>query len=186
MKLAILISGSGRTLKNFIDVIAAGKLDATIAVVVSSAAGVKGVDIAREAGIPVQIVEPSRPSFSDEISAVADRHGVDLILLAGFIRFYRIPERYEGKVLNIHPALLPKYGGKGFYGHHVHEAVLKAGEKESGCTVHYADNVYDHGSIVLQRRVPIAPDETPETLAEKVFREECIAYPEAVRIIARR
>lgn len=100
--------------------------------------------------------------------------------MAGYLHFWKIPERYQGRVLNIHPSLLPQFGGKGFYGQLVHEAVLEAGVTESGCTVHFADNEYDHGPIILQRRVPVMPDDTPTDLAERVFRQECEAYPEAI------
>jgi folate-dependent phosphoribosylglycinamide formyltransferase PurN len=123
-------------------------------------------------------------SFSAAITAVLDRYDVELVLLSGFLRRYLFPERYRGRVLNVHPALLPRFGGQGMYGHHVHEAVLKAGERESGCTVHVADHEYDHGPIVLQRRVPVLPGDTPETLARRVFAAECEAYPEAVRLFA--
>ena len=112
------------------------------------------------------------------------RHPVDLVIMAGFLRRWIFPAAYEGRVLNIHPALLPKYGGKGYYGHHVHEAVLKAGEKESGCTVHFADHHYDRGPILVQKRVPVLPGDTPDTLAARVFEAECEAYPEAIELVA--
>jgi len=188
VKLAVLISGSGRTLQNFIDLIERGELPARVEVVVSSRADVQGVERARRHGRPVEIVPrknyPSEESFSDAITGILDRYAPDLALLAGFMSFYRIPPRWLGKVLNIHPALLPRFGGAGMYGHRVHEAVLAAGEKETGCTVHFADNQYDHGPIVLQRKVPVLPNDTPDSLAERVFREELSAYPEAVRLFA--
>jgi phosphoribosylglycinamide formyltransferase-1 len=105
--------------------------------------------------------------------------------MAGFLSLWEIPPELHGLVLNIHPALLPKFGGKGMHGHHVHEAVLAAGETESGCTVHYADNTYDTGPIIVQRRVPVRPGDTADTLAARVFEQECIAYPEAIRIVSR-
>jgi formyltetrahydrofolate-dependent phosphoribosylglycinamide formyltransferase len=188
VKLAVLISGSGRTLQNFIDLIERGELPARVEVVVSSRANVQGVERARKHRLPVEIVPrrnyPSEESFSDAITGILDRYAPDLVLLAGFMSFYRIPPRWLGKVLNIHPALLPRFGGAGMYGHRVHEAVLAAGEKETGCTVHFADNQYDHGPIVLQRKVPVLPNDTPDSLAERVFREELSAYPEAVRLFA--
>jgi folate-dependent phosphoribosylglycinamide formyltransferase PurN len=115
---------------------------------------------------------------------VLDRYDIDLIVMAGLLQKYLFPERFKGRVLNIHPGLLPRYGGLGMYGHHVHEAVLAAGDTESGLTVHIADDEYDHGPIVLQRKVPVLPGDTPETLAERVFEAECEAYPEAVRLMA--
>ena len=105
--------------------------------------------------------------------------------MAGFSCLWRIPPGFEGRVINIHPALLPDFGGRGYYGLRVHEAVLAAGCKTSGCTVHYCDNEYDHGPTILQRTVPVLSDDTPDTLADRVFREERIAYPEAIRIVAR-
>jgi folate-dependent phosphoribosylglycinamide formyltransferase PurN len=104
--------------------------------------------------------------------------------MAGFLQLLRIPDDFAGRVLNIHPALLPAFGGQGMYGRRVHKAVLAAGVKESGCTVHVADNEYDHGPIVLQRTVEVRPDDTPEALADRVFAAECEAYPEAIRLFA--
>lgn len=188
IRLGVLISGSGRTLQNFIDLIGGGKLDAEIAVVISSLSKVKGVDLARAAGLSVEIVgkkdHPDIDAFSDRIVGTLEAHAVDLVCLAGWTCLWRLPRRWFGRVMNIHPALLPKYGGKGFYGHHVHEAVLAAGDAESGCTVHFANNEYDAGPIILQRRCPVRPDDTPDTLATRVFEQELLAYPEAVRLFA--
>jgi phosphoribosylglycinamide formyltransferase 1 len=108
-----------------------------------------------------------------------------LALMAGFLSLWEIPQDWRGRVMNIHPALLPKFGGQGMHGEHVHAAVLAAGEKESGCTVHFADNTYDTGPIIVQRRVPVLPGDTPDTLAARVFEQECLAYPEAIRMYAR-
>ena len=190
LKLAVLISGGGTTLQNFINLIGLGKLDAKIEVVISSRPFVEGVERARRARIPTEVIERQRfesdEAYGAAITDVVDRCGVDLVLCAGFTRRYLFPERYKGRVLNIHPGLLPKFGGKGMYGHHVHEAVLTAGETESGCTVHIADEEYDRGPILVQQRVPVLPGDTPETLAARVFEAECIAYPEAVRLMADR
>jgi formyltetrahydrofolate-dependent phosphoribosylglycinamide formyltransferase len=186
--LGILLSGGGRTLQNLIDRIAAGTLDAKIDVVVSSDPAAHGLDRARQAGLPAVAVDRKSHrdarSFSDAITKALAPYPIDLVIMAGFIQLYLFPPDYEGRVLNIHPALLPKFGGKGFYGHRVHEAVLAAGEKESGCTVHFADHRYDRGSIILQRRVPVLPGDTADTLADRVFQEECEAYPEAIRRVA--
>ena len=105
-------------------------------------------------------------------------------MLAGFLSLLKIPDDYLGRVMNIHPALLPKFGGQGMYGHHVHEAVLAAGEQESGCTVHFADNQYDHGPVILQRRCPVKSDDTPDSLADRVMAEEREAYPQAIQMYA--
>jgi len=185
-RLAVLLSGGGRTLQNLIDCIGRGEIDAEIAVVISSLPQVKGVERARAAGLPVVVIRkkdhPDVDEFSRLIAETLDEYKPDLVCQAGWACYWRIPDRWLGKVMNIHPALLPKFGGKGFYGHHVHEAVLAAGEKASGCTVHFADNRYDAGPIILQRTVPVLGGDTPDTLAERVFEQECIAYPAAIRL----
>jgi phosphoribosylglycinamide formyltransferase-1 len=188
VRLGVLLSGSGRTLQNLIDRIEDGSLPARIAVVVSSHPDVKGLDRARGKKIPAVTVDYKQfedaKAFSAAVTQELDRHPIDLVIMAGFIRRYLFPKKYEGRVLNIHPALLPDFGGKGYYGHHVHEAVLKSGAKESGCTVHLADLQYDRGPILLQKRVPVLPGDTPDALAERVFQAECEAYPEAIRRMA--
>jgi phosphoribosylglycinamide formyltransferase-1 len=189
LRLGVLISGSGRTLQNFLDRIAGGSFPARIEVVVSSHPGVKGLERAAAAGVPAVAVDyrdhKDTAAFSRAVTDVLDRHPIDLVVMAGFIRRWTFPPNYAGRVLNIHPALLPKYGGKGFWGHHVHEAVLASGDRESGCTVHVADHQYDRGPIVLQKRVPVQPGDTPDTLADRVFQAECEAYPEAILRYAR-
>jgi formyltetrahydrofolate-dependent phosphoribosylglycinamide formyltransferase len=188
VRLGVLLSGGGRTLQNLIDRIEDGSLPAHIEVVVSSHPGVKGLERARAKKIPAVTVDYKQfddaKAFSQAVTQELDRHPVDLVVMAGFIRRYLFPGKFEGRVLNIHPALLPDFGGKGMYGHHVHEAVLKSGAKESGCTVHLADLQYDRGPILLQKRVPILPDDDADALAERVFQAECVAYPEAIRKMA--
>ena len=188
--LGVLLSGGGRTLQNLLDRIEDGSLAARVEVVVSSHPDAQGLERARKKGIPAHVVNyrefPDPESFSLSVTQALRRHAVDLVVMGGFIRKYLIPPEYEGRVLNIHPALLPKHGGRGFYGHRVHEAVLAAGEKESGCTVHFADDRYDQGQVILQKRVPVLPGDTPETLAERVFQAECEAYPEAIEQVAGR
>ncbi len=188
IRIGVLISGSGRTLQNLIDRIADGSLPARLEGVLSSHPAVKGLERAARAGIPTAVVHfrdyPDDGAFSRAVTAVLDRWAPDLVVMAGFIRRWAFPASYEGRVLNIHPALLPKYGGQGFWGHHVHQAVLASGDRESGCTVHVADQHYDRGPILLQKRVPVLPGDSPETLAERVFQAECEAYPEAIRAFA--
>ena len=188
VNLAVLISGSGRTLQNFIDLIGQGKLPATIQVVISSKDGVAGLARARKHNIPAFAVErknhQSKEEFSQAINIILRRYPVDLITLAGFLKLYVIPPEYQRKVLNIHPALLPDFGGDGFYGDKVHQAVLDAQAKESGCTVHFADNTYDTGPIILQKKVPVLAGDTVHTLADRVFEAEKEAYPEAIRLFA--
>lgn len=185
IRLGILISGGGTTLTNLAETIARGELAAEIVCVIASNAKCFGIQRARNLGLPVFVVTrkefPDLESFSGEISHLLRHHAVDLACMAGFLSLWTIPEDLAGRVLNIHPALLPKFGGQGMHGHHVHAAVLAAGETESGCTVHYADNTYDTGPILLQRQCPVLPPDTPDTLAARVFVEECLAYPEAIR-----
>ncbi|NLX07494.1 MAG: phosphoribosylglycinamide formyltransferase [Phycisphaerae bacterium] len=187
IRLAVLISGGGRTMENFIALSRSGRLPATVELVVSSRAGAGGVQRAQDAGVRTVVVPrkgKSLQEFSEAITAELDKARPDLICLAGFLSMYTIAPQYTGKVMNIHPALLPAFGGQGMYGHHVHEAVLEMGCKVTGCTVHFADNQYDHGPIIIQRTVPVLDDDTPDTLADRVFEQETIAYPEAVRLFA--
>ena len=187
LRMAVLISGSGRTLQNFIDLVQAGRLPASIELVISSRSDATGIDKARAAGIETLVVAKkgkTAEQFSDEISAALDSVKPDLICLAGFMCLYRIPDRYLEKVMNIHPALLPSFGGQGMYGYFVHEAVINAGVKISGCTVHFADNEYDSGPIIVQKAVPVLDDDDPDTLADRVFKAETQAYPEAIRLFA--
>jgi len=188
IKLGVLMSGGGRTLLNIVDYINRGDLDAQVSIVISSLSKVKGVARAEAAGLPVTVIRkqdhPDVDEFSRLIAGELDKYNVELACQAGWMCYWKIPDRWMGKVMNIHPGLLPKFGGKGFYGHHVHQAVLAAGETESGCTVHFADNEYDAGPIILQRKAPVLPHDTPDTLADRVFEQECIAYPEAIRLFA--
>jgi phosphoribosylglycinamide formyltransferase 1 len=188
VRLAVLLSGSGTTLQNFIDRIADGRLAAEVVVVVASRADAGGLQRARAAGIPAVAVPrkdfPDVDAFNDALHAELARHAFDLIVLAGFLSPFQLRERYRERVLNIHPALIPAFCGKGFYGERVHRAVLEAGAKVSGCTVHFADDQYDHGPIILQGVVPVLDDDTPEALAARVHALENEIYPDAVRLWA--
>lgn len=173
----MLLSGSGRTLQNFVDRIRDGRLAARIVVVISDRRDAFGLVRARDAGIPAFFErEPARQH------AILAEHRVELVCLCGYLRLFPVPNAYEGAVLNIHPALLPKYGGKGFYGDRVHAAVLAAKDPESGCTVHECDAIYDHGRVLVQRRVPVLAGDDVHSLADRVFAAECEAYPEAIRL----
>ncbi|MBU0742768.1 phosphoribosylglycinamide formyltransferase [bacterium] len=189
MPVAVLLSGSGRTLENFLRERDAGRLPADIVAVVSSRDDARGVDIARRAGCPVGVFRrKDHPDIAAHNAAINEwlaPRGPGLILLAGYLCYYQRPGWFDGPILNIHPALLPRHGGKGLYGRHVHEAVLAAGETESGCTVHHVNDVYDAGEIVAQQRVPVLPGDTPDTLAARVFTAECALYPRVVEEIAR-
>jgi formyltetrahydrofolate-dependent phosphoribosylglycinamide formyltransferase len=188
LRLAVLLSGGGTTLQNFLDRIADGRLHAKVVLVVSSKATAFGLRRAEQAGIPSVVIERKKcvsdDDFGRQIFERCRHAGADLVCMAGFLQFLPIPEDFHGRVLNIHPALIPAFCGKGYYGHRVHEAVLASGVKVSGCTVHFADNVYDHGPIVSQRVVPVLDDDTPDTLAARVFEQECEAYSEAIRLFA--
>ena len=186
---AVLLSGGGRTLQNFIDLQRAGDLPTHIPLVIGSKPDLFGLERAMRANVPhVHVVSrkdhPSLQSFSDQVFALCDEHRIDLVVLAGWLSLLAVPDRYNNRMMNIHPALLPSFGGKGMFGHHVHQAVIDAGCKVSGCTVHFCDNTYDTGPIILQRTCPVEDDDTPDTLARRVFDEESIAYPQAIRLYA--
>ncbi len=182
--LGCLISGGGRTVLNLQQAIERGTLHARIGVVVVTKPGIAGIDRCRAAGVPVVVCDRSRAeSLDDQVDAALVAAGVDLVCLCGYLRKFRVGP-WAGRAMNIHPALLPRHGGHGMYGHHVHEAVLAAGDAESGCTVHLVDDEYDHGRTIVQRRCPVLPGDTPDTLAARVFDQECIAYPEAIGIVA--
>jgi phosphoribosylglycinamide formyltransferase-1 len=188
IRLAVFLSASGTTLQNLLDRIADGSLPAQVVLVVSNNGDAYGLVRAERAGVRTAIVErkayPSREEFSRELFELCREARADLVCLAGFLQLIAIPTDFEGRVLNIHPALIPAFCGKGYYGHRVHEAVLNYGVKLTGCTVHFVDNQYDHGPIVLQRPVPVYDSDTVDTLAARVFEQECEAYPEAIRLFA--
>lgn len=188
VRLAVLLSGSGSTLQNLLDRIAAGTLDARVVVVIGSKEDAFGLERARRAGIPAVCVPrkqfPDVDSFNDALHAELDKHAFDLIVMAGFLSPLQMRGKFAGRVMNIHPALIPAFCGKGFYGDRVHRAVIESGVKISGCTVHFADDHYDTGPIILQRAVPVLDDDTPETLAARVHEAENEAYPEAIRLWA--
>ncbi|HUU31736.1 MAG TPA: phosphoribosylglycinamide formyltransferase [Phycisphaerae bacterium] len=188
LRLGVFLSGGGRTLQNLLDHIRHGKLEAEVAAVIASRERIRGIELAKAAGLPTHLVRPKDhpavQAYSDALVKILDEARVDLVVLAGFLSYWIIPDRYLGRVVNIHPALLPAFGGEGMYGHHVHEAVLARGCKVSGCTVHFVNNTYDDGAIILQRAVPVYAEDTPDDVAARVFREECIAYPEAIRLFA--
>jgi formyltetrahydrofolate-dependent phosphoribosylglycinamide formyltransferase len=188
LNLAILISGSGTTLQNLIDKINDKTLNANIQIVICSSPNAYGIKRAEQNNIPVAIVQRkgynNSEIFSNTIINEIEKYSVDLIILAGFLHLFKIPDKYTGKVMNIHPGLIPSFCGKGYYGHHVHEAVIESGVKVSGCTVHFVDNEYDCGPIIIQRVVQVHEDDSPETLAQRIFKEECIAYPEAINFFA--
>jgi phosphoribosylglycinamide formyltransferase 1 len=187
-RIAALISGGGTTLQNLIEKIGRGELKVDVALVVSSNSQAGGLRFAEEAGIPAIVFERkefgSQDDYSEAIFSRCRQFGIDLVVMGGFLKRLTIPPDYINRVTNIHPALVPAFCGAGYYGHRVHEAVLEYGAKLSGCTVHYADNQYDHGPVILQKAVPVLDNDTPDTLAARVFSAECEVYPEAIGQIA--
>ena len=183
-RLAVALSGGGTTLLNLHDRIQQGNLEANITCVIASNEHCKGIERAKERGLSVHVLArksyPDKHAFSDAVFNACRDAQADLLILAGFLSLLVIPDDYENRVLNIHPSLLPKFGGKGMHGQHVHQAVIDANESESGCTVHLADNTYDTGPIVLQKTCPVLPNDTADTLADRVFKLECEAYPQAI------
>ena len=190
----VLVSGGGTNLQALIDAQKRGELgNGRIAAVISDRGGVYALERAKMAGIPAFVEKPNialpKPErgreLSDRILSFCREKEIGLVVCAGFLSILAgdIIEAYAGRMINLHPALLPKFGGQGMYGEHVHQAVLKAGETESGCTVHLVDAGTDTGSILLQRKVPVLSGDTPESLAERIHKEEHIAIVEAVKIM---
>lgn len=178
LKIAVLLSGSGRTLDNFHERIEAGLLNAEIQVVVSNVASALGLKKAEKYGYPAFFA-----ADNEAINTILKDYEVDLIVLAGYLKLYTPPRGLEKAVLNIHPALIPSFCGKGFYGHHVHEAVKAKGCTVSGCTVHFANEEYDQGPIVLQQCVSLDYEDSPDDIAAKVFAVECEAFPAAINLV---
>ncbi|MBN2139260.1 MAG: phosphoribosylglycinamide formyltransferase [Sedimentisphaerales bacterium] len=188
IRLGALISGSGTTLMNILECIKNGELNASVPVVISSRSSAAGVERAKKAGLEVKVIRRKDFGNVDEFSRCIEEAlveaEVDLVVQGGWLCLWKIPERYENRVMNIHPALLPSFGGQGMWGHHVHSAVLDAGCKVSGCTVHFCTNEYDKGPIIVQRACEAKDTDSPDTLAARVFEQECIAYPDAIRLFA--
>jgi phosphoribosylglycinamide formyltransferase-1 len=188
LPVAVLISGGGTTLRNLLEKIHAGLLDIEIRLVISSNPQAGGLAFAAQASIPALVLPakrfPAPEAYRDAVFGPCREVGVELVVMGGFLKHLLIPPDFENRVINIHPALIPAFCGQGFYGQHVHQSVFDYGCKVSGCTVHFADNQYDHGPIILQRTVPVLDDDTSETLAQRVFEQECEAYPEAIRLFA--
>ena len=188
VSLAVLISGTGRTLQNLLERIEAGSLAADVRLVIASTPQARGLQYAEQAGIPIQIVErkdhDSRDTFSQAIFSHCDEADVDYVILAGYIKLLFVPQSYQNRVLNIHPALIPAFAGKGYFGDYVHQAVLQYGAKVTGCTVHFVDNEYDHGPVILQKAIDVFETDTVSSLNDRVFEVERVAYPEAIQLLA--
>lgn len=193
-KITILLSGSGTTMVNMQQQIERGNVPAKIVQVVSSRKKVLGVDRAREFGIPVftlgrkQFIKNKQfdaLAYSAALARIVAPYKPDLVVMAGFMTQLAAPFLNKFQTINVHPALLPSFGGKGFFGHHVHEAVLEAGAKVSGATVHYANSQYDRGPIICQEAIPVEENDTPDSLAARVQAAERRIYPKAVALIAK-
>lgn len=187
LRIAVLLSGSGTSLENLLEHIDAG-LPAEVAVVLSSKEEAFGLERARRRGIPAIAVPrkrwPDIDAFNDALHEELDGHEFDLVALLGFLSLFQLRGRYDGRVINVHPALIPAFSGPGFYGTRVHEAVLAKGAKVTGATVHFTDDEYDQGPIVLQDSVPVLESDNPSTLAARVQALERRLVPEAIRAIA--
>ena len=181
LKMAVLLSGSGRTLDNFHERIVSGSLAAKIEVVIANVAGALGLNKAANYGYPAVHCPDN-----NAINQVLANYAVDIVCLAGFLKLYRPPAQLARAVINIHPALIPSFCGTGFYGHHVHESIKARGCTVSGCTVHFANEKFDEGPIILQKCVALDYDDDADTIADKVFASECEAFPEAINRVAER
>ncbi|MBL4590941.1 MAG: phosphoribosylglycinamide formyltransferase [Phycisphaerales bacterium] len=179
-KIAVMLSGSGRSLENLCHCIDDGTLDAEIAVVITSRECL-GAQKSRAHSIPTRVV-PGQLT-PQQLDAFVDEFMLDLIVLAGYLKRIPITKKTRGRIINIHPALLPNFGGPGMHGLHVHRAVLKAKANHTGCTVHFCDETYDTGSTIHQLQCPIEPGDTAQAIADKVFRLECKALPHAVSMV---
>ena len=188
VRLGAMISGGGTTLMNILEYIKDGRLNAEVSLVISSRSTAAGVERAKAAGLNVKIIRkkdyPDIDQFSKRIEQELVTANVDLVVQGGWLCLWKIPAQYENRVMNIHPALLPSFGGQGMWGHHVHQAVINAGCKVSGCTVHFCTNEYDKGPIIVQNCCPVQENDTPDSLAKRVFEQECLAYPQAIKLFA--
>ena len=188
LRVAVLLSGEGTSLENLFEQIESGALEARIVAVISSKQSAGGLDRARRRGVPALAVPrnqyPNPGKFNDAIHAELDRHEVDLVACLGFLSPFETRGKFDGRAINVHPALIPAFCGKGYYGRRVHEAVLASGATTTGATVHFVDDEYDSGPIILQEEVPVHPDDTPATLADRVQAAERRLVPKAIQLFA--
>lgn len=191
IRIAILVSGHGRgsNMAAIIDACQRGEIDGEVVLVIGTRSEAPALQRAAEKGVPTRVISPrnlSEEEYAERLLHALEKARVDLVCLAGYMRLLPVPvvQAYAGRVMNIHPALLPLFGGQGMYGEHVHQAVLESGMKVSGCTVHFVDEHYDTGPIIIQRCVPVEEDDTWETLAARVLVQEHQAYVQAVQLFA--
>lgn len=183
--IAVLLSGGGRTLEYLAEWLESRPELGRIILVISDRASAGGLARAERRGIPHRVMPCRTAADSGAIFAALAEAGAELALLCGFLRLLRIPPPWLGRVLNIHPSLIPAHAGPGFYGDRVHRSVLASGDRRSGCTVHFVDDAYDHGPVIDREVVPVEPGDTASSLAERVFAAERIAYPRAVERLLR-
>lgn len=192
LRIAVLVSGHGRgsNLQSLLDACADGRIAGSVVLVIGTRAGAPALDRAESAGVPTVVASPKafadNIAYGDELLHLLAEHYIGLVCLAGYMRLLPddVVHAYHGRIMNVHPALLPLFGGHGMYGEHVHQAVIESGMKVSGCTVHFVDNEYDHGPIIIQTAVPVHEGDTPEELAARILPEEHRAYARAVRLFA--
>ena len=188
LRIGVLLSGAGTSFENLAERIDAGEVPAEIVVVVASKEKAGGLERARRRGIPAVAVprkrHPDVGAFNDAIHTALEEHGAEFVALLGFLSPFETRGNFDGRALNVHPALIPAFCGKGFYGHRVHDAVLESGVKVTGATVHFVDAEYDHGPILMQEAVEVRDDDTPDSLAERVQAAERRLVPEAIRLFA--
>lgn len=184
--IVVFASGSGSNFQSILDAVQSGRLNARVAALITDRGDIGSIDRAQRAGIPVHILNPvsfkSKDAYSEALLSTLQELRTDLIVLAGYLRLVpaTVIQAYEGVILNIHPSLLPRYGGKGYYGSRVHKAVIDAGDPVSGCTIHVVTEEYDEGPVIAQAEVQVLPDDTPETLAARILKEEHRLYPETI------
>ncbi|MDX1530163.1 MAG: phosphoribosylglycinamide formyltransferase [Rhodothermales bacterium] len=190
MRLAVFASGGGSNFQAILDAVDAGRLPAEVVLLVADRPGIGALERAEQRGIPTAVLRPtdfdSHDDFGVALREVLEGHGVTFVALAGYLKLVPpvVVQRYRNRMLNVHPALLPAFGGPGYYGRRVHAAALEHGVRWSGATVHLVDEAYDRGPIVLQEPVPVEQDDTPETLAARVLAVEHRLFPEALRLFA--
>lgn len=186
LKIAVLVSGGGSNLQSIIDAIEAKQLESKIACVISNKEGVYALERAKTHGIEAIYINPKEEAYDERLLRILQEKEIDLVVLAGYLKIIstKMIEEFKNRIINIHPSLLPKYGGHGYYGIHVHRAVIDNNEKESGATVHYVDTGIDTGDIILQKSIPVLKGDTPEALQKRVLEKvEHKILVEAIRII---
>jgi phosphoribosylglycinamide formyltransferase-1 len=190
LRVAVLLSGEGTSLENLFEQIESGGLDAQIVAVISSKEHAGGLERARRRGVPALAVprkrHPDSSDFNDAIHAELDRHEVDLVACLGFLSPFETRGKFDGRAINVHPALIPAFCGKGYYGRRVHEAVLASGVTTTGATVHFINDEYDSGPIILQEEIEVRAEDTAASLAERVQTVERRLVPNAIQLFASR